>query len=326
MLRNGSSVGKVMRGEAAAVINDARATTKHVNILKEGVEAEQSAEEEVRIRIAVSQYAPREIALVVRDALIPVREHAAVSVASAEEVAISGGSWDVVIVIGGHKDSATADVARTFARAGLPVAVIVDSHSDLPNTGLVGTVAHRVTPIIGSDAKSIRHALASWLVRATGKGLAMAACFPFARRCETLVLARECASQNAAIAALNLVPGSDLPVMAANQVRLAITYATLYGQGVTVARFVEMLAVIGAAVTYRSVAKSIRTPGLAIISRAAVGYAGTLFTGKALARYYERLDAEGGLGNVFLNMLIGIAKSTASSIANQVSITLGFGR
>ncbi|WP_152670572.1 YcjF family protein [Rubrobacter aplysinae] len=97
------------------------------------------------------------------------------------------------------------------------------------------------------------------------------------------------ARQNAFIGALP-VPGADLPVMTANQGRMVLQIASIYGEEITLDRARELLGVLGAGLGFRAVGrqvvKIVPFGGWAVSG--AIGYAGTLAMGRAAVLYFER--------------------------------------
>jgi uncharacterized protein (DUF697 family) len=106
--------------------------------------------------------------------------------------------------------------------------------------------------------------------------------------CEELI--RKFSRQNAFIGLAFFVPGTDLPVLTLNQIRLVLRIADAYGFEVDSERLPEVLAVIGSAFGFRALAR--RTVGLVPIVgwvlKGGVAYVGTRALGEAAVRYFER--------------------------------------
>lgn len=103
------------------------------------------------------------------------------------------------------------------------------------------------------------------------------------------------ARQNAFIGAIP-VPGADLPVMTANQGRMVLNIASVYGEEITLDRARELLGVLGAGLGFRAlgrqVVKLVPFGGWAVSG--AIGYAGTLAMGRVAMLYFERGYSEPG--------------------------------
>lgn len=95
--------------------------------------------------------------------------------------------------------------------------------------------------------------------------------------------------QNAVIGALPL-PGADLPIMTANQVKMLMRIAAMFDLPLNVERAKELLAVVGGGLAMRTlsrqVVKVVPWAGWAIAG--GMGYAGTLAMGKAAIEYFKR--------------------------------------
>ena len=72
--------------------------------------------------------------------------------------------------------------------------------------------------------------------------------------------------------------------MCASQAKLALDIAACYGNGVELSRVLEVVGVFGAGLAYRGVARAAAglVPGLGFLLKAAMGYAGTVATAKAV--------------------------------------------
>lgn len=109
------------------------------------------------------------------------------------------------------------------------------------------------------------------------------------RRAVSEEVVRNNARQNAFIGAIP-VPGADLPVMTANQGRMVLNIASIYGEEITLDRARELAGVLGAGFGFRAlgrqVAKVVPFGGWAVAG--AIGYAGTVAMGRLAILYFER--------------------------------------
>ena len=94
-----------------------------------------------------------------------------------------------------------------------------------------------------------------------------------------------CALENAAVGAVQIIPGADFPIMCVNQIRLALDIAACHGQPISVERLADIGGVFGVGLLYRYVARTLvgLVPGVGWLLKGAVGYAGTVATGQALS-------------------------------------------
>jgi uncharacterized protein (DUF697 family) len=121
---------------------------------------------------------------------------------------------------------------------------------------------------------------------------------PFARQFPVL---REAAAweeigatskQNALIGAIP-IPGADLPLMTANQLKMILRIAAMFDMPLSVERARELLAVIGGGFAMRAAARQIAKfiPVGAVVG-AGVGYSGTLAMGKGAIEYFKRVTPQ----------------------------------
>jgi uncharacterized protein (DUF697 family) len=121
------------------------------------------------------------------------------------------------------------------------------------------------------------------------KSYVLAAKLPVVRNavCEEIV--GGFARTNGILGAAIFIPGADLPVLTLNQIRMVLRLAAAYGEEIDRERAVELLAVVGAGLGFRAVARQALTlvpgPGWAI--KGGVAYAATLTLGQAAIAYFE---------------------------------------
>ena len=113
--------------------------------------------------------------------------------------------------------------------------------------------------------------------------------YPVFRRavCEEII--HKNARENAVIGALP-IPGADMPVMTANQGRMVLSIASVYGEDLSLERAREMLGVLAAGFGLRAVSRQVvkLVPVGGWAAAAAIGYAGTITMGRATVLYFER--------------------------------------
>lgn len=113
--------------------------------------------------------------------------------------------------------------------------------------------------------------------------------YPAFRRAACEELIHHNARQNAVIGLLP-VPGADMPAITANQGRMVLGIAAVYGEELSLERARELLGVLAAGFGLRALArqavKLVPVGGWA--ASAVIGYAGTIAMGRAAILYFER--------------------------------------
>lgn len=134
---------------------------------------------------------------------------------------------------------------------------------------------------------------AAMLKRLPAKRLALCANFEGARSHAARSVIGATAWQNAAMAGVIFVPGADMPVLTGNQIKMVLELAAIYDKQMSFERAKELLAVIGAGFTLRTIAREGLgfVPGPGWMLKAGIAYAGTVAIGKAAQRYF--LDGDG---------------------------------
>ena len=115
-----------------------------------------------------------------------------------------------------------------------------------------------------------------------------------AAACEEII--RKNARQNAVIGALP-IPGADMPAITANQGRMVLGIAAVYGEEITLERARELLGVLAAGFGFRTLARQLSklVPVGGWAAAGVVGYTGTLAMGRAAILYFERGKKEPGV-------------------------------
>lgn len=260
-----------------------------------GIEALRA--EPIRILVLVDPAAPRDLVASLRDALVPTTSHALVLVEKLDGGTIPrvGSDNDAAIIVAGGSDALTVPAISAALSAGVPCCVVAESSVDAPEAPLGG---EDVGLVAATSSEALIDKLGVWIVDNTKKDLAFAANFPFVRKPKVDKLIRTCAAENAAVGAVLIIPGADMPVMTANQAKLALEIAAVYGKDLTPERLVEIAGVVGGGFAYRALARQLLglIPGLGVLLKAGVGYAGTIATGTALRARFEIPEVLGGRG------------------------------
>jgi uncharacterized protein (DUF697 family) len=113
--------------------------------------------------------------------------------------------------------------------------------------------------------------------------------YPVLRAMASRRLIRQTARQNAAIGAAFFIPGTDMPVMTANQIKMILSLAVMHGEELSKDRAFEIVSVLGAGLGFRMVTRQLLVfvPGPGWALKGAVGYSGTVALGEAALRYFR---------------------------------------
>lgn len=175
-------------------------------------------------------------------------------------------------------------------------------------------------PIDDARAASMRQSMGAWVVDVfSEKKLAFALCFPFVRKPLALDSVKATSAQNAAIGAVVIIPGADMPVMTANQIKMVLQIAAAYGQKMGMERIKELLGVVAGAFVFRTAARQIvgAVPGLGWAIKGAIGFVGTQAIGHATIAYFETTVGQGRPVSEALDAARAEAERAASIAANE---------
>jgi uncharacterized protein (DUF697 family) len=125
--------------------------------------------------------------------------------------------------------------------------------------------------------------------RADERAYLWAARLPALRQAVVEHTIRKFSRQNGILGVAIFIPGADLPALTLNQLRMVFRIAAAYGEQIDRDRALEILAVIGAGLGFRAVAREALgfVPGVGWAIKGGIAYVGTQALGKAAAAYFE---------------------------------------
>ena len=203
------------------------------------------------------------------------------------------GAEELADLLDAGRSAAGAEVllAVTGARGeagGVEVSVSGDAVED-EETIVLSAVSEET--VLRELAPRVARALDEDYLVSLGRG------YPVFRRavCEEII--RKNARQNAVIGALP-IPGADMPALAANQGRMVLGIAAVYGEEISFERARELIGVLAAGFGFRALTRQVLklVPVGGWAASGAIGYAGTLAMGRATILYFERGKKEIGPG------------------------------
>lgn len=261
-----------------------------LDVLSAGKTADEQRREPVSLLVAVDQAVPRWLAACVRKALVPEGPAAVVRVMALADAEADATTRDAVIILAGERGSACARLAVERARTGVACALLCESALEAPlPEELPDEVAALIGVISATDEGRLSARLAGWLLDASQNPLAMAANFPFCRRSLVRTLSLRCAAQNAAVGAVDVIHGSDFPIMTVNELKLAFEVAAAYGEDIGAGTAVEAALVVAGALGWRGIARAVTgvLPVGSWIARAGLAFAGTMGTAQLLEAAHD---------------------------------------
>ncbi len=212
--------------------------------------------------------------------------------AVADALRTGGSVEDAAALVRSLAGPVTEEDERELAaahRARVPaVAVQTGGEQDESVPYVLATAVVACPPGTGFPLERIARALAARL--SDGDGAAVAARVPALRPAVCRNLIRGASVQNGLVGAAVFVPGTDLPVLALNQLRLVLRLAAAHGLELDRERVPEVVALLAGAYGFRAVARSLLelAPAAGWAVTGAVAYGGTRAIGETALRLYER--------------------------------------
>jgi uncharacterized protein (DUF697 family) len=126
-------------------------------------------------------------------------------------------------------------------------------------------------------------------------GYGLAARLPVIREPVVEAIVRRFSRQNGILGVAIFIPGADFPVLTLNQLRMVFRIAAAYGEVIDRERIPEILAVVGAGLGFRTLAREALgvLPALGWALKGGVAYVGTKALGKAAVAYFEQGGPDG---------------------------------
>ncbi len=195
--------------------------------------------------------------------------------------------------IGVELDERCENDLDVVAASGRPVVVLLEGE-DIPGPTLIAAARRRgLSPgaVVGAHPAAFptHKVLAAIAERAGDAGPGLAAKLPPLRTHVVARLTDRVSAQTGAVAAAVWIPGVDMPILTALQLRLVMQIAACYDHPLGINRAAEIGGVVGAGFGLRAIARelldAIPLAGWAI--KGAVAYSGTRAIAKAAEEYFQ---------------------------------------
>lgn len=291
-------------------------------------------EETVRVAIFIDPSAPADLVEGLKEAFVPQTSHGLIHVERLSEGVVPGvnPSTDVAVVATGGSDKLVSACAKALVSSGVATAIVAESSLDAPDIDGASSASAPLALITASSRSALFDKLARWVIDVMTKDLAFAANFEFVRRPKAEKIISAAAGENAVIGFVPILPGADMPIMTANQAKMALEIAAVYGQDFSAERIPELLGVVGGGFVMRTAAREAvgLIPGVGWAIKGGVGYAGTVAVGRAIVARFEIGDGDGvkdAAGDVVsgareaFTSFSDMASKFATSAASQASKT-----
>jgi uncharacterized protein (DUF697 family) len=201
----------------------------------------------------------------------------------------AAGAGDLLVVL--TTPEKEAQVRASLGSAVRTGSVILAVDQGPGTTGRETYLANGAVRMPFSDSDAGWERLFSLCAEAAGdRGIALGRTYPVVRRAAARRLIGKTAWQNVLIALLFFIPGSDMPPMTLNQVRMFLKIAATYGEPLTTDRAVELVGILGLGFGFRGVGRRLARwmPGFAVIMRMLTAYSATIAVGLGAIAYFEK--------------------------------------
>lgn len=225
---------------------------------------------------------------------------------------------DLAVVLPGTQGGLAAEVATRAAQAGCGCILGLTTALEMPK--LPEEIADLTEVACAAGADAFEAKLAEAVARHP-RSVILAASFPAFRKAAADELIRSRALASAGVGAISLIPGSDLPILLAQQEELALDLMGIYGKELTPEAAADLAGVFAAGFAYRALARGVAgaIPGLGWAIKAAIAWGGTVASARAVEAHLSgSIDVSGLAG------ALGSRKAkTAAASAEPVIVPLG---
>lgn len=246
----------------------------------------------VGVAVFVEVDAPDTLIDAVRRELRPATAAVSLQVEAVElgAVPVLAAGTDVVIAVAGSGNVGLRQALAGPRRLRIPV-VVVGLGDDAAHARLADALLQPTSDlVVRQEAEEAVARVGAWLADNLGsKRLALAHNFAFMRRAVAEDAVKTTALQNGLIGAVTPIPGADMPIMTANQVKMLLQIAAAYGQPLGIDRVRELVAVVASGYLLRAVARQalVTIPVLGWAIKGGISYTGTMAMGRVAVRYFE---------------------------------------
>jgi uncharacterized protein (DUF697 family) len=196
---------------------------------------------------------------------------------------------ELLLVLTGPERAAEIEASLGAVAAKGSVILAVEGGPDARNKATYA--AGGIVRLSFSDSDAGWDRLFSLCAEAAGdRGIALGLRYPVVRRAAAHRLIARTSAQNVFIALVFFIPGSDMPAMTLNQVRMLLNIAAMYGQPIDKERAVELAGMVALGFGFRGLGRLLArsVPGLAVVMRMVTAYSATTAVGLGAIAYFEK--------------------------------------
>lgn len=287
------------------------------DLMKSGSRFQEERSQPVLLSVVVEVDAPDALIDAVRAQLRPSSGAASLQVEVAEpgkSLAVAPAT-DAVIALAGSGTSGLAEALASPRRQRIPVVVVALGEPMREFDLADGLKQPTADLIVKQEPEAAVERLGLWLSdNVSSKRLALAHNFAFMRRAVAEDATRTTAWQNGIVGVVTPIPGADMPIMTANQIKMLLQIAAAYGEPLNAERVKELAAVVAGGYLFRALARQALTvvPVLGWAVKGGVAYSGTIAMGKAAVKYFEEGADLGQLTAYFRSVRDQAARKLAS--------------
>ncbi len=288
-------------------------------VLSSSAAVQHDRDQVIKTALFVSANAPQSLIDCIREAFIPQFSGGLIHVeryGEGYETTIHT-KTDLAFIISGI-DGETFSLYHELKAAGISTCVVGRSEQAVLDCAMRADAVIPVSDVVAfNDDKQLLKELAAWVLHTLPDELqlAYAANFSFVRRLKAQQIVNDVAKQNALVGGITIIPGADFPIMTANQAKMLLQLAALYGERIGPERARELIIAVGGGFALRALARQVVgvVPGFGWAVKAGIGYSGTLAMGRSAIELFEKNTDLSGMLDTLLAQRDKLIKSASTT-------------
>jgi len=304
-------------------------------LIKEAMATEEKLDENLQLSVYLDDTASGDLVTLVRSAFADAAANVRITISYVGSAhAVPDANDDMAVVVAGSNPQSSI-LFQANREAGVPCMVIAmtssqvskmcaDEGFEIDASDVISVGRESSELLTKAETQKILDGMGKWICSTCQeKSLSFARSFAFARRPLSIDCVNLTALENGFVGLLFFKPGTNLPIMTANQMKMLLQIAAAYNQPLNAERVPELATVLATAYCMRGFAykASKNVPLLSMAIRGSVGYITTLCIGRTAVSYFENGGGVSGLAKTLNNaremLLATVLHAQASSRADE---------
>ncbi|MCL2135945.1 MAG: hypothetical protein FWH40_00225 [Coriobacteriia bacterium] len=274
-----------------------------LNTLKLIAGINEESDKALHLQVYVDESLSEPMRVLARQSFYPLNDNVSVSLRvfsldANASLPLTPGQADLVVILA-NKSELVAELYLANARYA-PVVIVAENVTNFVygwpsnlqiDTACLIAISDELLAKEGLNALFLN--LARWMIdNQSDNRLAWARGLAFMRKALTLDIVGQASMQNGAIALVSFIPGTDLPILLLNQMRMFFRLQAIYDVDRNSQTYIKLAALVGQGFFWRGLARQLvrLMPAISWAVKGTVGYLGTLALGRVSELYLDLVE------------------------------------